>query len=104
MTVNPTHQGMEITILFLGYLTLLILLFGKFRENCLKLVNAYVRQNELQKYDDKKRIKMDVELSKLFPELTEQKDKKGKVTQEENCYFHTLMGGINRHLKPQVTS
>ena len=50
-------------------------------------------KNELQKYDDKKRIKMDVELSKLFPELTEQKDKKGKVTQEENCYFHTLMGG-----------
>jgi len=73
------------------------------RENCLKLVNAYVRQNELQKYDDKKRIKMDVELSKLFPELAEQKEGK-KVTQAENCYFHTLMGGINRHLKPQVTS
>ena len=68
------------------------------RENCLRLVNSYVRQSDLQQYEDKKRIKMDDTLSGLFPELAEQK-KGSKVIQEENCYFHTLMGGISRHLK-----
>ena len=69
------------------------------REACLKLVNAYVRQNSLQQYEnDKKRIKMDATLKQLFPELAEQKEGK-KVVREENCYFHTLMGGINSHLK-----
>ena len=70
------------------------------RENCLRLVNSYVRQNSLQKYEDKKRIQMDATLQGLFPELAEVKTGK-KVTQEENCYFHTLMGGISRHLKEQ---
>ena len=37
------------------------------RDHALKLVTSYVRENQLQKYDNKKRIKMDVELSKLFP-------------------------------------
>ena len=68
------------------------------RENCLRLVNSYVRQTSLQQYDDKKRIKMDETLQGLFPELAEVK-KGTKVIQEENCYFHTLMGGISRHLK-----
>ena len=68
------------------------------RENCLRLVNSYVRQSELQQYEDKKRIKMDDTLRGLFPELAEVK-KGSKVIQEENCYFHTLMGGISRHLK-----
>ena len=61
------------------------------RENCLKLVNAYVRQNELQKYDDKKRIKMDVELSKLFPELAEKKEGK-KVSPSRELLFPYLDG------------
>ena len=73
------------------------------RESCLKLVNAYVRQKSLQQYEnDKKRIKMDATLRELFPELVEEKQGK-KVVREENCYFHTLMGGINRHLKVPVT-
>ena len=70
------------------------------RENCLRLVNSYVRQNKLQGYEDRKRIMMDATLKGLFPELAEVKSGK-KVTQEENCYFHTLMGGISRHLKEQ---
>ena len=69
------------------------------RDHVLKLVTSYVRVNELQKYENKKRIMMDAELTTLFPTLAERKDKSGKVVQEENCYYHTLMKAFSRHFK-----
>jgi hypothetical protein len=69
------------------------------RDHVLKLVTSYVRVNELQKYENKKRIMMDSELTTLFPTLAERKDKSGKVVQEENCYYHTLMKAFSRHFK-----
>ena len=68
------------------------------RDQVLKMVTSYIRVNELQKYEDKRRIKMDTTLKELFPELAEVKSGK-KVTQEENCYYSTLMGAISRHFK-----
>jgi hypothetical protein len=72
------------------------------REQALRLVNAYIADKKLQKYDDKKRIKMDPQLKTLFPMLCEHKDTSGKVV-EENCYFHTLMKGIATHLQSSKT-
>jgi hypothetical protein len=72
------------------------------REQALRLVNAYIADRKLQKYDDKKRIKMDPQLKTLFPMLCEHKDASGKVV-EENCYFHTLMKGIATHLQSSKT-
>jgi len=74
------------------------------RSDCLKLVNAYVRMNNLQYPDQKKRIKMDSTMKRLFPDLAEKKDKKGKVIEEENCYYHSLMQGISPHLKAPESS
>lgn len=68
------------------------------RDQVLKMVTSYIRQNKLQKYEDKRRIKMDSTLKELFPELAEVKSGK-KITQEENCYYSTLMGAISRHFK-----
>jgi hypothetical protein len=72
------------------------------REQALRLVNAYIADKKLQKYDDKKRIKMDPQLKTLFPMLCEHKDASGNVV-EENCYFHTLMKGIATHLQSSKT-
>lgn len=69
------------------------------RGDCLRLVTAYVRKNNLQYETERKRIKMDATLAGLFPDHAEKKDKKGKITQEENLYFHTLMGALSPHLK-----
>jgi hypothetical protein len=43
---------------------------------------------------------MDSTLQHLFPELCSVKDKKGKVVQEENCYYNTLMKALSRHFTP----
>ena len=68
------------------------------RDQVLKMVTSYIRVNELQKYEDRRRIKMDTTLKELFPELVEVKSGKN-ITQEENCYYSTLMGAISRHFK-----
>jgi hypothetical protein len=68
------------------------------REDALKLVNAYVKQNDLQQYEDKKRIQMNDEMKAIFPTLAEHTNADGEVV-EENCYFHTLMKGISRNFK-----
>ena len=68
------------------------------RKQALKFVTAYVKHHELQQYEDKKRIKMDKTLQKLFPENVEKKDKSGKVIQEENFYFVSIMGALTPHL------
>ena len=71
------------------------------RDQALKLVNAYIREHDLQQYpENKRRIKMNATLSELFPELAEQKQGK-KVVREENCYYHTLMGAIARHFRQE---
>ena len=71
------------------------------RDQALKLVNAYIREHELQQYpENKRRIKMDTTLKQLFPELVEEKQGK-KVVREENCYYHTLMGAIARHFRQE---
>ena len=67
------------------------------RKKALKFVTAYVKHHELQQYEDKKRIKMDKTLQKLFPDNAEQKDK-GKVTKEENFAFVSIMGALSPHL------
>ena len=71
------------------------------RNQALKLVNAYVRVNKLQDSEQKRKINMDKTMNRLFPELSAVKDKKGKVTQEENCYYQSLMGAIARHFREQ---
>ena len=67
------------------------------RKKALQFVTAYVKHNDLQQYDDKKRIKMDKTLQKLFPNNAEQKEK-GKVTKEENFSFVSIMGALSPHL------
>lgn len=67
------------------------------RKKALQFVTAYVKHHELQQYEDKKRIKMDKTLQKLFPDHAEQKDK-GKVTKEENFSFVSIMGALSPHL------
>jgi hypothetical protein len=67
------------------------------RKQALKLVTSYIRQNNLQDQENKRRINMDATLQGLFPELCAVKDKKGKVVQEENCYYNTLMKALSRH-------
>ena len=68
------------------------------REDSLSLVSSYVRQNGLQYEDNKRRIVMDDTLKTLFPTLAEHTAPNGDVV-EEDCYFHTLMRGITRHMK-----
>ena len=67
------------------------------RKQALKLVTSYIRQHKLQDEANKRKINMDATLQTLFPELCAVKDKKGKVTQEENCYYNTLMKALSRH-------
>lgn len=67
------------------------------RKQALKLVTSYIRQNNLQDQENKRRINMDATLQGLFPELCAVNDKKGKVIQEENCYYNTLMKALSRH-------
>jgi len=67
------------------------------RKQALKLVTSYIRHHKLQDEANKRKINMDTTLQTLFPELCAVKDKKGKVTQEENCYYNTLMKALSRH-------
>ena len=67
------------------------------RKQALKLVTSYIRHHKLQDEANKRKINMDSTLQTLFPELCAVKDKKGKVTQEENCYYNTLMKALSRH-------
>jgi hypothetical protein len=62
-----------------------------------KFVNAYVKLKKLQYEDNGRRIHMDKQLQKLFPELAEKKEK-GVVVSEEKLYFTSVMGAISRHL------
>lgn len=68
------------------------------RKLALKIINSYVRLHNLQNVDDKKKIKMDKTLSKLFPEFAEKKEG-GKVVQEESFGFTTIMKALSKHLK-----
>ena len=67
------------------------------RKQALKLVTSYIRNHKLQDATNKRKINMDVTLQGLFPELCAVKDKKGKVVQEENCFYNTLMKALSRH-------
>ena len=67
------------------------------RKQALKLVTSYIRAHNLQDQTNKRKINMDATLQTLFPELCAVKDKKGKVTTEENCYYNTLMKALSRH-------
>lgn len=67
------------------------------RKQALKLVTSYIKHHNLQDSSNKRRINMDTTLQHLFPELCAVKDKKGKVVQEENCYYNTLMKALSRH-------
>ena len=69
------------------------------RKQALKLVTSYIRANNLKDETNKRKINMDTTLKGLFPELCAVKDKKGKVTQEENCYYNTLMKALSRHFQ-----
>jgi chromatin remodeling complex protein RSC6 len=70
------------------------------RKQALKLVTSYIKNQNLQDSSNKRRINMDTTLQHLFPELCTVKDKKGKVVQEENCYYNTLMKALSRHFTP----
>ena len=70
------------------------------RKQALKLVTSYIKNHNLQDSSNKRRINMDTTLQHLFPELCVVKDKKGKVVQEENCYYNTLMKALSRHFTP----
>ena len=67
------------------------------RKQALKLVTSYIRNHKLQDATNKRKINMDSTLQGLFPELCSVKDKKGKVVQEENCFYNTLMKALSRH-------
>lgn len=67
------------------------------RKVALKLLTSYAKQHELQKYEDRKRIKMDKTLQKLFPNHAERKADDGSVV-EENFYFCSIMGALTDHL------
>ena len=67
------------------------------RKQALKLVTSYIRHHKLQDETNKRKINMDSTLQALFPELCAVKDKKGKVVQEENCHYNTLMKALSRH-------
>ena len=67
------------------------------RKQALKLVTSYIRSHKLQDATNKRKINMDATLQSLFPELCSVKDKKGKVFQEENCFYNTLMKALSRH-------
>lgn len=73
------------------------------RKDALKLVNAYAKHHNLQQYEDKKRIKMDKTLQKLFPDFAERKADDGSLV-EENFYFCSIMGGLTRHLNKDEDS
>jgi len=67
------------------------------RKQALKLVTSYIRHHKLQDETNKRKINMDSTLQGLFPELCAVKDKKGKVVQDENCHYNTLMKALSRH-------
>jgi len=66
------------------------------RKSALQIVTAYVKHHDLQKYEDRKRIKMDKVLQKLFPDCAERKDENGNPV-EENFYFYSIMGALSPH-------
>jgi hypothetical protein len=74
------------------------------REACLKLVAAYIRQNNLNKFDDKKLISLDGELQKIISPKDKDgnaivyNDAKGKAMKNV-CSYKDLMGSIAPHLK-----
>jgi len=74
------------------------------REACLKLVAAYIRQHNLNKFEDKKLISLDSELQKIIsPKDKDGKpivynDAKGKAMKNV-CSYKDLMGSIAPHLK-----
>jgi len=72
------------------------------RKQALKLVTSYIRHHKLQDATNKRKINMDVTLQGLFPELCSVKDKKGKVTQDENCFYNTLMKALSRHFTQPI--
>jgi hypothetical protein len=72
------------------------------RKQALKLVTSYIRSHKLQDATNKRKINMDATLQSLFPELCSVKDKKGKVVQEENCFYNTLMKALSRHFTAVV--
>lgn len=74
------------------------------RKQALKLVTSYIRSHKLQDATNKRKINMDTTLQSLFPELCSVKDKKGKVVQEENCFYNTLMKALSRHFTAPVSA
>ena len=74
------------------------------RKQALKLVTSYIRSHKLQDATNKRKINMDTTLQSLFPELCSVKDKKGKVVQEENCFYNTLMKALSRHFTSPVSA
>lgn len=71
------------------------------RASALSLVIAYAKLHNLQQYEDKKRIKMDKTLQKLFPKFAERKESDGSV-KEEDFYFKSIMEGLTAHLPKKV--
>ena len=74
------------------------------REACLKLVAAYIRQHNLNKFEDKKLISLDSELQKIISPTDKEgnpivyNDAKGKAMKNV-CSYKDLMGSIAPHLK-----
>lgn len=74
------------------------------REACLKMVAAYIRENKLNKFDDKKLISLDSVLQKIITPKTKEgkpvvyKDANGK-DMKNVCSYKDLMGSIAPHLK-----
>jgi hypothetical protein len=77
------------------------------REDCLKMVNAYIRQHNLNKFDDKKLISLDATLQKIISpkgkdgKAITYKDAAGK-DMKNVCAYKDIMGSIAPHLKAPV--
>jgi len=77
------------------------------REACLKMVAAYIRENKLNKFDDKKLISLDSALQKIIAPKSKDgkpityKDAAGK-DMKNVCSYKDLMGSIAPHLKAPV--
>lgn len=68
------------------------------RKTALRLVTSYVKLNDLQNPENKRKIRMNKELIKLFPDFSEKKEG-GKVVREENFEFTSIMKGLSRHFR-----
>jgi hypothetical protein len=68
------------------------------RKKAHQFVNAYVKLNKLPCEGNRRKIRMDKTLQKLFPDYAEKKEK-GTVVREENFLFTSVMGAISSHLE-----